>query len=156
VPVQVHASPTFDMNGPGVLSTSATAPAVLDGALALLPASDTAETIRGSIEDVDPQIVEALKSKDRLFVLKLGEIMETLISQRLCVVVVAGRLIAHPPTHRPRMDIQPASSYQRLLVHRCAAYYKFTPETESNSKVLYLTLTAESAVCVSIQFHSPI
>ena len=32
--------------------------------------------------DVDPQIIEALKSKDRLFVLKLGEQMEALIRER--------------------------------------------------------------------------
>jgi hypothetical protein len=42
------------------------------------------------------------------------------------------------------MDVMPASSYQRLLVHRCAAYYKCTPETESNSKLLFLTVTSES------------
>lgn len=33
--------------------------------------------------EVDPQIIEALKSKDRLFVLKLGEQMEALIKERL-------------------------------------------------------------------------
>ena len=32
-----------------------------------------------SFLDVDPQILEALKSKDRLYVLKLGEQMESLI-----------------------------------------------------------------------------
>lgn len=32
--------------------------------------------------DVDPQIIEALKSKDRLFVLRLGDYMESLISER--------------------------------------------------------------------------
>jgi hypothetical protein len=32
--------------------------------------------------DVDPQILEALRSKDRLYVLKLGEIMEGLINER--------------------------------------------------------------------------
>ena len=32
--------------------------------------------------EVDPQIIEALKSKDRLFVLKLGEQMEALIKER--------------------------------------------------------------------------
>ena len=31
--------------------------------------------------DVDPQIVEALKSKDRIFVLKVGETMENLIRE---------------------------------------------------------------------------
>jgi hypothetical protein len=37
--------------------------------------------------DVDQQIMEALKSKDRLFVLKLGEIMEGLIMERQSVVL---------------------------------------------------------------------
>lgn len=32
--------------------------------------------------DVDPQILEALRSKDRLYVLKLGEQMEALIQER--------------------------------------------------------------------------
>lgn len=35
--------------------------------------------------DVDPQILEALKSKDRLFVLRVGELMEGLITERRCV-----------------------------------------------------------------------
>jgi hypothetical protein len=83
------------------LGPSASAPAVLGAPGHALPASNTADTIRAfdppspgvelaspgtdAIEDVDPQIVEALKSKDRLFVLKLGEIMETIISQHMCV-----------------------------------------------------------------------
>ena len=32
--------------------------------------------------DVDPQILEALRSKDRIYVLKLGELMEGLIKER--------------------------------------------------------------------------
>ena len=32
--------------------------------------------------DVDPQIIEALKSKDRIYVLKLGESFESLITER--------------------------------------------------------------------------
>lgn len=32
--------------------------------------------------DIDPQILEALRSKDRLWVLKLGESMEGLINER--------------------------------------------------------------------------
>lgn len=32
--------------------------------------------------DVDPQILEALKSKDRIYVLKLGEVFEALIKER--------------------------------------------------------------------------
>ncbi|KAI6164636.1 hypothetical protein EDD17DRAFT_1561657 [Pisolithus thermaeus] len=66
-----------------------------------------------SLSDVDPQIVEALKSKDRLYVLKLGEQMECLINDQ-----------------RTRLDLTPTTSYQRLLVHRCSAYYKLAPETD--------------------------
>lgn len=36
----------------------------------------------GNAVDVDPLILEALKSKDRLYVLKLGELMEGLINER--------------------------------------------------------------------------
>ncbi len=32
--------------------------------------------------DIDPQILEALRSKDRIYVLKLGELMEGLITER--------------------------------------------------------------------------
>ena len=35
--------------------------------------------------EIDPQILEALRSKDRIYVLKLGEQMESLISERRCV-----------------------------------------------------------------------
>lgn len=44
------------------------------------PASGTA-----SPPDVDPTIIQALQSKDRLWVLKLGEMMEGLINDRRCV-----------------------------------------------------------------------
>ena len=64
--------------------------------------------------EVDPSIVEALKSsKDRLYVLKLAELMEELIRER----PVGSRI-----------DLRPASSYQRLLVHRCAGYYNLQQE----------------------------
>jgi UDP-N-acetyl-D-mannosaminuronate dehydrogenase len=75
--------------------------------------------------DVDASIVEALKSsKDRIYVLKLGETMESLISQ--------GTLYA-------KVDLQPASSYQRLLVHRCAAFYHLTQESSQNSVSVIVT-----------------
>jgi hypothetical protein len=32
--------------------------------------------------DVDPQIIEALRNKDRIYVLKLGETFEALIKER--------------------------------------------------------------------------
>ncbi|KAI5995489.1 hypothetical protein EDD15DRAFT_2254505 [Pisolithus albus] len=82
-----------------------------------------------SLPDVDPRIVEALKSKDRLYVLKLGEQMECLISD-----------------HRTRLDLTPTTSYQRLLVHRCSAYYKLAPETDPVNKTITVTLTMESRI----------
>ena len=36
--------------------------------------------------DVDPQILEALRGKERLFVLKLAELFESLIKERRCVL----------------------------------------------------------------------
>ncbi|KAF7308273.1 ATP-dependent DNA helicase PIF1 [Mycena chlorophos] len=82
--------------------------------------------------DVDPQILEALLGKDRIYVLKLGESMEGLITDR--------------SPSRQRLDLTPATSYQRMLVHRCAAYYSLSPETDSLSKVISVAITAESRI----------
>ncbi|EJD41184.1 hypothetical protein AURDEDRAFT_169773 [Auricularia subglabra TFB-10046 SS5] len=72
--------------------------------------------------EADAQILEALKStKDRIFVLKLGESFEGLISDRLI---------------RTRLECPAQTTYQRLLVHRCAAYYKLQPESDPNTKSL--------------------
>ncbi|KAG6821206.1 hypothetical protein H0H93_004027 [Arthromyces matolae] len=79
--------------------------------------------------DVDPQILEALKSKDRLYVLKLGELMEGLIND-----------------HRNRIDLTPSTSYQRLLVHRCSAYYKLTPDNDPATKGIFVVATSESRI----------
>ncbi|KAF8576481.1 hypothetical protein K439DRAFT_1640488 [Ramaria rubella] len=82
--------------------------------------------------EADAQILEALRSpKDRLFVLKLGESMESLIQDRYI---------------RNRAELTPASTYHKLLVHRCAAYYKLTPETESGSKGIAIVVTSESRI----------
>ncbi|KAJ8521235.1 hypothetical protein ONZ45_g2045 [Pleurotus djamor] len=77
----------------------------------------------------DAQILEALKSKDRLYVLKLGELMEGLINDR-----------------RNRIETNPATTYQRLLVHRCSAYYGLRPETDSVTKAIYVCYTSESRI----------
>jgi hypothetical protein len=75
--------------------------------------------------DVDASIVEALKSsKDRLYVLKLGETMESLIGQ--------GKLHA-------KVELQPASSYQRLLVYRCAEFYHLTQESSPSTVAVIVT-----------------
>ncbi|KAG6891182.1 hypothetical protein C0995_008434 [Termitomyces sp. Mi166 len=79
--------------------------------------------------DVDPQIIEALRSKDRIYVLKLGELMEALINDR-----------------RPRIDLTPSTSYQRLLVHRCSAYYRLAPENDPASKGIFVVATPESRI----------
>ncbi|KAF8523608.1 hypothetical protein JB92DRAFT_2883286 [Gautieria morchelliformis] len=82
--------------------------------------------------EADAQILEALRSpKDRLFVLKLGENMESLIQERHI---------------RTRLDLTPASTYHKLLVHRCAAYYKLVPETESGSKVITIIIASDSRI----------
>ncbi|KAF9565814.1 hypothetical protein CPC08DRAFT_759196 [Agrocybe pediades] len=77
----------------------------------------------------DPQLIEGLKSKDRLFILKVAEMLEALIKER-----------------RIRVELQPATSYQRLLVHRCSAYYKLTPESDPLTKALFVNLTAEGVI----------
>ncbi|KAF8074962.1 hypothetical protein FPV67DRAFT_606515 [Lyophyllum atratum] len=79
--------------------------------------------------DVDPQILEALRSKDRIYVLKLGELMEGLINDR-----------------RPRIDLTPSTSYQRLLVHRCSAFYKLAPESDPASKGIIVLPTPDSRI----------
>ncbi|KAF9475010.1 hypothetical protein BDN70DRAFT_841524 [Pholiota conissans] len=88
------------------------------------PASSGAQT-----PDVDPQILEALKSKDRIYVLKLGETFEALIMER-----------------RQRVELSPATSYQRLLVHRCSAYYRLAPEADPVTKGIFVMITAESCI----------
>ncbi|KAL6307254.1 hypothetical protein BKA93DRAFT_769218 [Sparassis latifolia] len=79
--------------------------------------------------DPDPQIIEALRSKDRIYVLKLGEMMEGLITER-----------------RLRIDLNPTTSYQRMLVYRCSTYYKLSPETDGSSKNIFVYYRAESKI----------
>ena len=83
----------------------------------------------GGDTQVDPQILEALKSKDRLYVLKLGEIMEGLIKEG-----------------RDKAELTPSTSYQRLLVHRCSGYYKLTPESDTGNKSIFVHLNTDSRV----------
>ncbi|KAI0820311.1 hypothetical protein BC628DRAFT_1398324 [Trametes gibbosa] len=77
----------------------------------------------------DAQILEALRSKDRIYVLKLGEQMEALIKDR-----------------RVKFDLTPSTSYQRLLVHRCSAYYKLAPETDPVTKNINIYYRSESRI----------
>lgn len=46
------------------------------------------------------------------------------------------------------MDLTPATSYQRLLVHRCSAYYKLSPETDPVTKTIVVYYRAESRMYV--------
>ncbi|KAI0358100.1 hypothetical protein OH77DRAFT_1421379 [Trametes cingulata] len=81
--------------------------------------------------DVEPdkQILEALHGKDRIYVLKLGEQMEALIKDR-----------------RVRIDLTPSTSYQRMLVHRCSAYYKLSPEQDPVTKSISVYYRSESRI----------
>ncbi|KAF9454253.1 hypothetical protein P691DRAFT_443888 [Macrolepiota fuliginosa MF-IS2] len=108
---------------------------VIDGAR--LSPSELDDAVNASpLRDVDPQIVEALRGKDRIYVLKLGELMEGLINDE----------------RRQRIELAPASTYQRLLVHRCSAYYKLVPETEPNIGVS----SPRAHCCTSIQNYASI
>ncbi|KAL4250211.1 amino acid/polyamine transporter 2 family protein [Abortiporus biennis] len=82
-----------------------------------------------SHNETDPQIIEALKSKDRLYVLKLGEQMESLITER-----------------RTKIDLNPTTTYQRMLAHRCSSFYKLSPETDNTTKTISVYYRAESRI----------
>ncbi|KAI5123503.1 hypothetical protein M0805_006663 [Coniferiporia weirii] len=97
-----------------------------------------ADSSGSSTPDVDPQILEALRSKDRLFVLKLSEQMEALIKER---------------HSRSKIHLLPENQYQRLLVHRCAAYYKLTFENEPTARDK--SSTRDMAVLVTIESKIP-
>ena len=49
---------------------------------------------------------------------------------------------------RSRIDLSPSTSYQRLLVHRCSAYYKLAPEADPVTKNIFVCWRAESRMCV--------
>ncbi|EIN09561.1 hypothetical protein PUNSTDRAFT_85985 [Punctularia strigosozonata HHB-11173 SS5] len=133
--------PTLIQTGLPIMDTTLPTPLttlVVDGAqISHSPPPSTESTSDGPLSDlgkdastdVDPQILEALKSKDRLFVLKVGQIMEGLIKEQ-----------------QQRVEVQASTSYQRLLVHRCAAYYKCTPEADPVTKNLAIVKTIESRI----------
>jgi hypothetical protein len=62
-----------------------------------LPDADNVTLNATQTPDVDPQILEALKSKDRIYVLKLGEIFEALIKER--------RWVSPAPIHKNTFTI---------------------------------------------------
>lgn len=133
---------------------------------------NTAPANRALTPDVDPQIMEALKSKDRIYVLKLGETFEALIMEHRSVVLhlacnghyrvglqivcsscVSSVHCTDPFSPRQRVELSPATSYQRLLVHRCSAYYKLTPESDPVTKAISVLTTSDSRMYV---FLSPV
>ncbi|KAN0137007.1 hypothetical protein V8E53_005004 [Lactarius tabidus] len=84
---------------------------------------------RTDSNEADPSIFEALKSKERLFVLRVGGDMERLINER-----------------KGRVEIPTATSYQRLLVHRCSTYYRVIPESDSGSRSIWISFSLESRI----------
>ncbi|KAH6915907.1 hypothetical protein BKA70DRAFT_472991 [Coprinopsis sp. MPI-PUGE-AT-0042] len=82
-----------------------------------------------SSPNVDPQLIKALESKDRIYMLKLAEQMESLINGK-----------------RSRIDLTPTTPSQRLLVHQCSAYYKLTAETDPATKNCFVQLTPDSRI----------
>ena len=56
-------------------------------------------------------------------------------------------------SNRSKFDLLPDTTYQRLLVHRCAAYYKLAPENEPLTRGISVCITAESRLYV-FYFHS--
>ncbi|KAI0251818.1 hypothetical protein BJV78DRAFT_1102601, partial [Lactifluus subvellereus] len=47
---------------------------------------------------------------------------------------------------RGRVEILTATSYQRLLVHRCSSYYKVIPESDTGSKSIWISFCPESRI----------
>ncbi|KAK1227280.1 hypothetical protein PQX77_009732 [Marasmius sp. AFHP31] len=137
--VAASSSTTSLVTSPSIANSDSPPPSITDAARSSSPPSSLngsqsqngepfAQT--GQLSDVDPQIIEALKSKDRLWVLKMGEAMEGLINDR----------------NRTRIDLTPSNPYQRLLAHRCCTYYKLSPETNPITKIIYVSSTHESRV----------
>ncbi|KAI0306055.1 hypothetical protein B0F90DRAFT_1695669 [Multifurca ochricompacta] len=112
----ISSPPVADSQAPSPFPASSPTPA------------ETDNKVDSTIE-ADQSIIEALKSKERLFVLRVGEDMERLINER-----------------KGRVEIPTATSYQRLLVHRCSAYYKVTPDSDSGSKSIWISFSPESRI----------
>ncbi|KAH7101484.1 hypothetical protein BKA62DRAFT_594895, partial [Auriculariales sp. MPI-PUGE-AT-0066] len=47
---------------------------------------------------------------------------------------------------RTRLECPAQTTYQRLLIHRAAAYYRLSPEADSVTKLLAVSVTQESRV----------
>ena len=53
---------------------------------------------------------------------------------------------------RSRITISPSTTYQRMLVHRCSAYYKLQPESDTSTKGIAVYYRTESRMLVVILF----
>lgn len=51
---------------------------------------------------------------------------------------------------RVRIDLTPSTSYQRLLVHRCSAYYRLSPEADAATKNIIVYYRTESRMYVAL------
>ncbi|KAJ7701418.1 hypothetical protein B0H17DRAFT_1128216 [Mycena rosella] len=80
------------------------------------------------VQDIDPQILEALASRDRNYVLKLGELMEALITDGAST----------------RSSILPLTSYQHMLFHHCCTYYGLSSEVDPLTKDITVSITPGS------------
>ncbi|KAI9510492.1 hypothetical protein F5148DRAFT_570825 [Russula earlei] len=116
MPTILSSLPVTDIQVPSPFPASSPSPA------------ETDNKFEGQIE-ADPSIIEALKGKERLFVLRVGEDMERIINER-----------------KGRVEIPTVTSYQRLLIHRCSAYYKVYPENDASSKSIWISYTLESRI----------
>lgn len=62
--------------------------------------------------------------------------------------LIVPRYLSETPNlftrERSRVELTPTTSYQRLLVHRCSAYYKLVPENEPGSKGISVVAVSES------------
>ncbi|KAL0567831.1 hypothetical protein V5O48_014164 [Marasmius crinis-equi] len=96
---------------------------------------DTAqdEQHNNQIPQPDPQIIEALNNKDRAYVLKLGELMEETISDR-----------------KERMEVNPTTGNQRMLVHRASAYYRLKPEERLQEDVCLHSLMGKKSALADL------
>ncbi|CAG8784505.1 9737_t:CDS:2, partial [Dentiscutata erythropus] len=80
---------------------------------------------------LDGFLLAALKNpKDRLFLLKLDREMERFINEK----------------NHTRLEFPPMNSYQRLIVHRVAQYFKLSHVVDSSGKAVVLYKSSETQI----------
>ncbi|KAG9018777.1 hypothetical protein FRB90_009781 [Tulasnella sp. 427] len=120
-----------------------------------LPDTGLAPMVNAS-DGLDETVLEALrKPGDRLQVLKFADSMEHLINERsvpstrnsddtALIIVPHHNDSATKPN--PRGTLSSPSTYHRMLIHRCCAYYKLTVEIDHLSKSIIMIATTESRI----------